>query len=323
MTLHESPTFRDAIDAASEALGLRPVFIEKDYWVTQILQTLSRSEFLDKIVFKGGTSLSKAYHCIRRFSEDIDLALIPHTGLSQDKLKALLKQVETKISTGLTPAVDKSNNKRYGRNRTTYFDYPKIFNANTSGPLKEQVAIELNAFTNPVPHQLLPIESYLSKFLRNANRLDVIIGHDMDFFSINVLVLERTFFEKLLSVNRLSYEGVGKLKEKIRHFYDLHELYHNTTLKQTIFQTVSYEVLSLVLKDDHSITTFDGPWKGKPLVGSPLFTDLENIWSALVPTYNSELLELIWEGKLPSPQNVLEVLKNAKQFLHGFKGVEL
>jgi len=68
MILHTSQIFRDAIEAASEALELRPVFIEKDYWVTQILQTLSRSEFLDKVVFKGGTSLSKGYYCIKRFS---------------------------------------------------------------------------------------------------------------------------------------------------------------------------------------------------------------------------------------------------------------
>jgi len=116
------------------------------------------------------------------FSEDVDLAVIPQVGLSQDRLKALLKQIETIVTEGLTPAADKSNNKRYGRNRTTYYDYPKLFNANTVGPLKEQVVIELNAFTNPVPHQMIEIESYLTQFFRATGRMDTIDSHDMDKF---------------------------------------------------------------------------------------------------------------------------------------------
>lgn len=318
MTIHTLPIFKDAIEAASQTLRLRPVFIEKDYWVTQILQNLSRSEFVEKVVFKGGTSLSKAYNCIKRFSEDVDLAVIPQTGISQDMLKILLKQIETTITAGLTPAVDKNNNKRFGRNRTTYFDYPKVFDKNAIGPIKEQVVVELNAFTNPVPHQRVIIESYLSQFFRTTNRTDLISQCDMDSFSINVLMLERTFFEKLLSINRLSYEGKDRLKEKIRHFYDLHELYHKTPLNVAIFTPASYEVLSLVLKDDRNISTFNGPWKERALVESPLFTELENTWTMLIPSYQAELSELIWKGKLPEPQSVLEVLQLAKQFLKDF-----
>jgi hypothetical protein len=120
----------------------------------------------------------------------------------------------------------------------------------------------------------------------------------------------------------LSYEGPDKLKEKIRHFYDLHELYHKTPLHATIFEPANYKILSLVLKDDHSIATFDGPWKNKHLIESPLFNDLESTWSSLTPTYGAELSELIWEGKLPEPQRVLEVLQLAKNFLQGFSETE-
>jgi hypothetical protein len=165
---------------------------------------------------------------------------------------------------------------------------------------------------------MVSIESYLSQFLRSANRMDLIIGHDMESFSINVLSLERTFFEKLLSVNRLSYDGSDRLKEKIRHFYDLHQLYHSESLKSTILQSESHHVLSLVLQDDHAIATFDGPWRGKPLAESPLFVDLEDSWKELTPTYTSELSELIWEGELPKPQDVLEVFKVIKDFLKNY-----
>jgi predicted nucleotidyltransferase component of viral defense system len=265
-------------------------------------------------VFKGGTSLSKAYNLIKRFSEDVDLAVIPQAGLSQDKLKKLLKDIETRISEGLT--MIEEGKIRKGRNRSSNYDYPKIFLV--SGPLKKEITIELNAFTNPVPHQMVAIESYLSQFLRSIDRMDLINGHDMDSFSINVLSLERTFFEKLLSLNRLSYEGLGKLKEKIRHFYDLHQLYHSEALKLTILQPQSHQVLSLVLQDDHAIATFDGPWKGKPLAASPLFSELEVNWKEVTPAYTSELSELIWEGELPKPQDVLEIFKLIKEFLKNF-----
>ena len=68
MKLHENKDdFKNAILATSESLGIRDIFIEKDYWVTYILKQLSQSGFKNEVVFKGGTSLSKAYNIIRRF----------------------------------------------------------------------------------------------------------------------------------------------------------------------------------------------------------------------------------------------------------------
>ncbi len=80
MILHKDATFKDAIQATSQKLGIKYFYIEKDYWVTLALFNLSNSKIADKIVFKGGTSLSKAHHVIKRFSEDIDIALIPQDG---------------------------------------------------------------------------------------------------------------------------------------------------------------------------------------------------------------------------------------------------
>lgn len=63
-------------EQASDVLGLHPAAIEKDFWVVWILGQLFSSELLGpKILFKGGTSLSKVFGLINRFSEDIDLIL--------------------------------------------------------------------------------------------------------------------------------------------------------------------------------------------------------------------------------------------------------
>lgn len=76
-----SEMLKSAITIVSNELKITPSTIEKDYYVTMILRELSE-EFPD-IVFKGGTSLSKCYHAIKRFSEDIDITT--QESLSQSK----------------------------------------------------------------------------------------------------------------------------------------------------------------------------------------------------------------------------------------------
>ena len=77
MTLdNNTKQFSDAIRAASEHLNIAAIYIEKDYWITKILQQLSKTPQASNIVWKGGTSLSKGYRLIDRFSSDIDVAVV-------------------------------------------------------------------------------------------------------------------------------------------------------------------------------------------------------------------------------------------------------
>ena len=64
---------RDALEVAASLSGRRAHLLEKDIWVVQTLSVLFDAPFGRDLVFKGGTSLAKAYHAIRRFSEDIDI----------------------------------------------------------------------------------------------------------------------------------------------------------------------------------------------------------------------------------------------------------
>ena len=84
MYLHrDRETFRDIVGQAADSSGRTPAVVEKDYYVTLILKLLS--EQLDKCVFKGGTSLSKGFHVVDRFSEDIDITFNEHIGESRRK----------------------------------------------------------------------------------------------------------------------------------------------------------------------------------------------------------------------------------------------
>jgi predicted nucleotidyltransferase component of viral defense system len=79
MKLFEHPDFEQAILQAAEdfrAQGLRPAIVEKDYYVTEALRIIADTAG-DNVIFKGGTSLSKGWNLIQRFSEDIDIFLDP------------------------------------------------------------------------------------------------------------------------------------------------------------------------------------------------------------------------------------------------------
>lgn len=74
MRLHgDNRLFRQAVLATAQAMQLPEVFVEKDYWVTLALKAVFGSSAAADCVFKGGTSLSKCYGLIDRFSEDVDL----------------------------------------------------------------------------------------------------------------------------------------------------------------------------------------------------------------------------------------------------------
>jgi hypothetical protein len=94
--LHRHPEFADLIRIVGEDMGIIPALVEKDYWIMHCLFSLKQAGF--QFELKGGTSLSKGFGLIERFSEDIDLRIDPPetlgvaTGRNQNKPK----QVESR-----------------------------------------------------------------------------------------------------------------------------------------------------------------------------------------------------------------------------------
>lgn len=105
--LHENKEeFTNAVNLASEYFHILPIIVEKDYYMTMILRELS--ERLNFVVFKGGTSLSKCYKAIKRFSEDIDITIDSKLSQGQmKKLKEVIKDIALRL--GLTiPNIDET-----------------------------------------------------------------------------------------------------------------------------------------------------------------------------------------------------------------------
>lgn len=95
--LREDSGFATAIAGAAKELGLHPQFVEKDYWVTEALRALHR-DFAAHFIFKGGTSLSKGYGLIERFSEDIDILVVADAGSSTAQCEAKLLRITKAVS---------------------------------------------------------------------------------------------------------------------------------------------------------------------------------------------------------------------------------
>jgi len=99
MNLHlHSEEFKQLITITSQNLAIEEIYVEKDYFVVLALKSLSESDHRNNGIFKGGTSLSKVYGIIKRFSEDIDLAIVNDPGEergSQNKMEKVIKALSS------------------------------------------------------------------------------------------------------------------------------------------------------------------------------------------------------------------------------------
>ncbi|MDR6567470.1 nucleotidyl transferase AbiEii/AbiGii toxin family protein [Chitinophaga ginsengisegetis] len=319
MILHQSSdAFRDAVEATAQSLNLRPVFIEKDYWIVYVLKKLAASEFADKVIFKGGTSLSKAYQCIQRFSEDIDLAILSPGNYNGNQLSKLIKLIETRITKGLAYQPGHAQEKKFGRNRSTAYAYERFLEEKDFGVVKDYILLEINCLTNPVPHEIKPIQTYIGQYLNASGFPNAIAEYELAPFDVKVLSLRRTLFEKVLALNRLSYDGTAKLVEKARHFYDIHQLCQHPDLKDNLMTNDDFDILKKALEDDNANETMAGDWKGRLLSSSPLLANLESTWNSVAPGYKSNLQELIWDGNLPEKDQILMTLRKIQQFISNY-----
>ncbi|NCQ11442.1 MAG: nucleotidyl transferase AbiEii/AbiGii toxin family protein [Bacteroidetes bacterium] len=124
MILHKNENlFNDLLLTTSSVLGIPFSFVEKDYWITLVLSRLSKSKFFDVSVFKGGTSLSKAYNLIERFSEDVDIAIINDKDKTGNEIKTIIRTIEKEITPDLTEVQLLGVTSKGSRFRKPVFEY--------------------------------------------------------------------------------------------------------------------------------------------------------------------------------------------------------
>ena len=230
----------------------------------------------------------------------------------------MLKKIEKSIVTGLEYLPADPKEVKLGKNRTTIYNYTKVLKEADFGQLKNTIQLEINTFTNPVPYEQKSIQSYIGIYLTEGGFTEVVEKNQLQPFNLNVLSRERTFLEKMLSVIRLSYVGIEKLQEKIRHFYDLNMLYRQPDLGEELFTEKNFKILSSALLDDAATNIFKGDWMANPLASSPLLSNIEETWKQLETSYRKQFSEFILRGELPSSEEIISLLKKIKSFVEEY-----
>jgi hypothetical protein len=309
MNLHNNKgAFRAAIRAASDHFRIRETFVEKDYWVTFILERLSQSEYRDKVVFKGGTSLSKVFKLIDRFSEDVDLAIIRETGQTDNSIGRLIKSVHSELIAGFSEVVT-SNTTKHKNFRRTEYDYEHLFDSASSGisGINRNLVLEINSLADPVPNERQQIRSIIAEYLEETDKKAAVKTYDLESFELNVLVPQPTLIEKILSIVRLSYfdDSIQRIRPKVRHFYDIYYL-ANSDYCRAYIATEDFirDFIIMYLQDK---TKFNDPeeWLNTYYKESPAFNSFDDIWSQLRTAYETDLSLLVY-GEFPSEGKVAE-----------------
>ncbi len=287
----EKELFEAAIKETADNLGIKDYFIEKDYWISLVLKRLSESRYVDSVVFKGGTSLSKGHKLINRFSEDVDLAVIITSETSGNQVKTLIRTVEKEIASDLNEIeVDRVTSKG-SRFRKAVYQYPTTFKPKQKVAISDSIIVEINSFANPFPYSKVSIQSMIGEYLQSQNQDELVKKYDLKAFKLNVLDKVQTLIEKLVSLIRFSFNEnpLENISGKIRHFYDLYYLMQDEVCNKH----VNSEQFSVAFKKviEHDRKQFDEPigWNEKKTIESPLIKDFDSIWASLKSTYTNEL----------------------------------
>jgi hypothetical protein len=251
MKLFEHPDFTQAIIRAARhfrSQGIREAIIEKDYFVTEALRIINHTAG-KRVIFKGGTSLSKGWNIIQRFSEDIDIFFNPtfteHV-LGKHAIDRELKRVRSSIEEHPALVFIKDDSKTIGGfGRSDYFEYPQRFAS--TGEIRNRLLVELGSASGKEPTEKVKLQSYLGRFLEETT---LSLGaEDEGAFEMQLLHFRRTFVEKLFAIHAKVevLKNTGRsIGSYARHYYDLFCLAQRSEVIQML-QSDEYEII----KDDY------------------------------------------------------------------------
>jgi Nucleotidyl transferase AbiEii toxin, Type IV TA system len=217
----DGPALRAALDRASSELGLPVRQLEKDFWVTAVLRSYS-TVFLGRFLFKGGTSLSKGWRLISRFSEDIDLLLLSEPGPDTEALLDAMTTDAERVCRGTATVADSTS----GLARVVDVTFPRLPDTPKAPGMRRTIRLEPGVRGGPRPRSVVTVAPLAATGLP----ADLAAPYeDLQPFEVDTLHPSRTFVEKLFAVHGLAL-GLADDPERsvrgteARHLYDLYFL---------------------------------------------------------------------------------------------------
>lgn len=300
---HDTGQFGPTLDSVAERLGISPTAIEKDYWVSQVLRVLV-STFPDDFIFKGGTSLSKGYGIVERFSEDIDVLVLPKER-GRGAVDKLMKAMGEAAAAGVDGEASGAGAET-GRHRAYTVSYPAT--RKPTPLIATSVLLEMGMRGGPHPHEPVAIGSLLGDALRDAGT-ELHEYEDLAPFEVEVLHPARTLLEKLVHIHALAVElaadASGLPPPRCgRHFYDVHQLLGDERVLALLRERD--QMLEVVASIDDVTEKFFGGTAGvsaRPIDGfatSPAFDPTTSTSARFRAAYEATMPELYF-GNAPLP----------------------
>lgn len=312
------------INRAAEHYGIRAAYVEKDFWVTEVLRSASptRPVVLPDgssadvtFIFKGGTSLSRVFGVIQRFSEDIDLlAVFPPEAKPAARHK-VLKQVDADVSEHLDTRGDVvPNSSTNGIKRYTTYQYPA---ESTDEYLKEGVLLELGSRGGTHPAAVHPFRSIVCDYAITELQESEDTWEEFASFDVHVLSPERTLFEKIAAVHdAASRQDNSALLRAGRHFYDIHHLLENEEVKNALEDLGPDGVQALVDDINEHSENAGFTWSPRPDDGyadSPAFDPTHPSRKPIVEGF--EAAQVLIYGDRPTLEQLDDIIRNQRDLV--------
>jgi predicted nucleotidyltransferase component of viral defense system len=307
--LRDSPAEFEALrDSTSERLGVDRGAVEKDYWATEILRSAcTMNGGFDCVVFKAGTSLSKAFGLIERFSEDVDLLVV--TSATGKALKRTLRRVADRVSADLGIECDREREGRGYLNAR--FAYPA---ATPASYLTSGVLLEMGSRGGPAPNEVRAVGSLMAEAAESIDPTAEGDFADLTRFDVTVLAPERTLAEKLAFLHHRATVGdLDALRRGARHLYDVALVLRSERVREALTED---QIAALMVDVDARSEAAGWPYTPRPEAGfaaSPMFAPTSAIHEALEAGF-ADLRELVW-GDLPTVSEAIEEVRACAAYL--------
>lgn len=308
---------KDLFRETGQHMQIRESIIEKDFWVCWVLDYLFRdSQWKDKLIFKGGTSLSKAYGAIQRFSEDVDLvidwtllgctekeAFQDRSGRKQTEFCDTVSEKTVRfLQSDFVPVFQQELNDRLDdevvitqHQQVVSIEYPRSFSTEYIRP---EIILEIGPKALREPNEFVKIQSYAAEqFPDQFKQADT---------EVRTVSAERTFWEKATILHQEAHRDVSKQLPLrcSRHYYDLFRLSRTDVLQKALRQI---ELLADVVR--FKIKFFRSAWAryedAKP--GSLKLRPAGHNLDGLKKDYESMRAMLF--GEIPGFEEIVEGLK--------------
>jgi len=258
--LHDDPEFEQLLAIVARDTGISEALIEKDYWVTHTLWAIHETGF--EIWFKGGTSLSKGFGLIQRFSEDLDLMVLPGTAVglpevmswtSINKGPVAQRQAffDALVAALVVPAVrverDGSRIDRRARGADFLCHYPGARLDQLASAMSPFVRLEVG-HARVTPHVQMPLSSFVHDYLATQDMLgEYTENRPRAVRCVHPLV---TLFEKLDAMARRYERCPVEAGTFVRHYEDVAQIIRSVEKLPETEMTAVELVRDLVAKKD-------------------------------------------------------------------------